>query len=133
MKKAIIFFLLGAAVLGTILYIGKTKEESTGGIPALGPSFTTSSSTAYLLTTTSVRVMATSSNRTWASFSNNSAEAVYLMFNQDNAAVVNTGILVAASSTYQITGDNLYVGSVRALASSNMAAPEALMVMEATY
>lgn len=79
---------------------------------------------------TSVRIFATSTSgancttgescgyRGYAAVGNPGPGQCYLEMDRDNAAVLNEGVLLTASSTYEIDQDNLYYGSVRAICTS---------------
>lgn len=94
--------------------IAKADFSGTNILPIA--SITASTST--LLSGTSQIILATSTARLYAIISNDGAGAVYLSLS-GNPATVDSGILLAASSTYTIeAGKNLYIGSITAITSS---------------
>lgn len=73
-------------------------------------------------TTTSTTVLATSTARQYAVIVNDSSATVYLSLNGGVAAKAYEGIrLNAGGGSYEITVDNLYQGSVQAIAIGGVA------------
>lgn len=114
--------LLGLASLAVVAGAGLSLI-SGGGNPTLGGDIYnrfTSVSTTTLRSVgpdISIQVLATSSSRSFANFSNNGSGATgscWLSFANDAPAQQRVGILLAATSTYDILPGNLYTGAVQA-------------------
>lgn len=73
---------------------------------------TATSSKETVASTTSSQILATSTSRLWANISNLSGTAITCRFDGGAPASLNRGILINASSTYEINANNLYLGSV---------------------
>lgn len=139
MKKILLVTLVTAlaftsAVVGGLL-VDRAQAAATAGTnyfagsagvffadPALD-SGTATSSVITVGTSASVRAVATSTSANWIMLQNNSANSVYLRFGADKAAAANTGVLLTASSTLQLSTDqyNMYRGSITAIATGGTA------------
>ncbi len=128
MKNLLIAVLaLAALVLGGLV-LTEGEVERAGGPAAVNDfSGVVSNSSVEVGPGNSEQVAATSTSRKYLVLSNDSAEAVYLSFS--NPASVNSGMLLAASSTYEINPDNLFVGSVHAITTG--AASSSVLIIEA--
>lgn len=113
-----------AAVVFTAFF--PVKPASASLLQDTNPTFYLASSTAYVLTTTSQRILATSSPQYRLAtliqpINCTTGSNVFLSFNKDVAAAVNTGIIVLASTTQQFGSfPNLPIvqGSVQAVTSA---------------
>ena len=79
-------------------------------------------STGVVVSTSSTEVAATNTARTLLRISNIASKPIYCKMRSgdlNQAAVMYEGMLVAASSTVEITGENLYTGPVNCIAESS--------------
>lgn len=115
-KKAfgIISFLLLIAV--TLLLIASTGKAygstSFNGTPNLF--FIVATSTSETVGTSNTLVLATSTGRTFARIANTSSSAVTCLYGNGNAATVNNGFIINASSTFEMNqlSEPVYTGAV---------------------
>ena len=114
----VVFFKSGINI-GTTSSVPQYMAVSTSGAMTIG-------------TNDSVRLLSTTTARKYALITNNSASSVYLNLNGDKAAEANKNILLTASSTYEISEQNLYIGSVQAIG-TNTAASTTVLVTEFAY
>lgn len=85
--------------------------------PAIGVMATSSANT---ITSTSQQVVATSTFSQWIALTNEGGNAVWLALNGDAPAVAHQGIMLAASTTLEISfaKDNFYKGAITAITAS---------------
>lgn len=76
-------------------------------------SFSNGSNTRPSITNTSSTILAFNNNRKYALIINNSGQNVYLKFQDD--AVVGEGIPLPSGTIFEISADNLWVGSINAI------------------
>lgn len=129
MKKTIAIIILAGALALTFLWImagGAKQTVVLGG--GFGDKGTTASTTAYTVTSASQQVLQARGNRAFTLFSNNSANDIYLRF-ESAPAVLNTGFLLRASTTFSVTENSPYRGEVRAIAAAN----SSLLITEGVY
>lgn len=111
--------ILGAAVLFALFVSAGYLNTAPGKVTAdaIYNNYITkmSISNVVSVTTSSTLVLATSTARSYAIFSNDSANPVYLALNNGLPAIADSGILLNASSTYEIRDVNGYIGSVYAI------------------
>lgn len=94
--------------------------ESVGGGQGVNRFTSFASSTAITVTTSSTFVTATNTSSTYRRISNLGAAAVYCSVKDGAAASLNTGLVVYASSTVEMTADNNpYQGAINCIASQN--------------
>lgn len=120
LKKTVSIVLVTYLVLGGLTWLLPEKfEPNLGGGPRPydAQSYLSASTTSFTLGATSARLLATSTARGYAVITNNSAENMYLNFS-DIAATANNGLLITASSTYEIDTDNLYQGAITGISPS---------------
>lgn len=117
---AVFLGVYAAAVVNGIIP-SPVAPQYQGGAVGFNDFYTATQANVQVGPDVSVAVLATSSGRIWANFSNGSSTAVYLCFS-GNPCSVGTGILLSASSSYQIGPDNAYTGVVhaRAMASTSL-------------
>lgn len=72
-------------------------------------------STGVSVTTSSTFITATSTARQYLILTNDSSNPVYLSLFNGAPAIADTGILLAASSTYVIDPSHLYIGAIYAI------------------
>jgi len=130
MEKKLLIIII--ALLGVIAWYQIPSSLPVGG----GLSdrvFDNASSTAYTVgPANSIQVMATTSQRLLLRFENiSNCGSVFLGIENDIPAVINDGVVVASSSSYQQIGFPLYTGSVQAI--TDCAASSTLLVTEAEY
>lgn len=123
MKKFFIGFLY---VVGIVYFLGLTilvarlsNSDSllkpvgdVNGIPFTRIDVSTST---QALTTGSKQVLATSTSAQWRIFQNIGPSAIYLNFS-DAPATINSGIMLLASSTFEVRNESMYQGAVQAIA-----------------
>lgn len=102
----------------TLVFIGFTGVRAAASAPGLTNIFyAVGTSTAETVPTAgSVVILATSTGRTWAKFSNNSANPIFCAYGVP--AANNQGFLVPASTTYEMNQLNapVYTGPVSCIA-----------------
>ena len=109
--------------------IEDTFKKSTEAVGARffssNPPYNSATTSAHTLSgTTDAQVLASSTGankRAYAAFVNNCTDKIFLSMNNDKkmALNVNEGIMITANGgSYEITGDNMYFGAVRASSSS---------------
>lgn len=99
--------------LALVLWAIPGKQNPLGGLVQSLESYPTASSTVFTIgPDETVTLLPAKSNRGYIQFQNLSGTDHFLCLAATCA--VNTGSLVAASSTYEIDGDNLYTGAVTA-------------------
>lgn len=121
MKK--ISIITTSIVLSLLIVFGGSKLIPTAKADFSGtnylPGNSISATTTSLVAGASQIILATSTARLYAIISNDGSQAVYLSFGLGNPAVADSGILLAASSTYSIeAGRNLYFGAITAITNS---------------
>jgi len=114
----IAIFVVLVGIISTGFILGQKSspaQVAVGGSGYDSTSYAFASSTAYTIgTNTSTRVAATSSARAYLIIQNRSSFPIYLGLS-DVVRTANTGILVNASSTYEIRDYNLFIGSIQAV------------------
>ena len=94
--------------------------ESVGGGQGVNRFTSFASSTAITVTTASTFVTATNTASTYRRLSNLGAAAVYCNVKDGAAASLNTGLVIYASSTIEMTVDNNpYQGAIHCIASQS--------------
>lgn len=105
-----------AVFVGVVLagFVGSASPKAVGGGVDFNDFQTATLSQVNVGPGNAVTVLATSSGRTYAAFSNGSSSPIYLCFSGTATCNNYSGILVAASSTFEITPLNMYTGLVTA-------------------
>lgn len=121
MQKAIYAFVITAMIFATclllVLYTMKTDvaQGASSSDPLIVTRATTATSTS--ITTTSVRVFATSTSRVYAKLCNDSNNPMFINFGVH--AVVDAGIRISPGTCFDIGGNQpLFRGALHAIASS---------------
>ncbi len=91
------------------------EQQSLGDVNGI-PFTSIATSSQQTVTNTSSRIFSTTTDAQWILIQNNSAFGIWLSFKNDQAAAVNTGVYMVASSTLELKGENLYRGSIQAVA-----------------
>lgn len=127
-NKLLIFIGLLLVILVYLLGFHKSSlvfGNSSQNFGAGGPQvfFSTATSTLETVATSNTIVLATSTGRTWAEFSNNSAFPVFCRFDNGALAANNTGFIIVASSTFKMNqlSDPVYTGAVNCIAQGGSA------------
>lgn len=118
MKNNIIFALVVVVAFIALCSVYFTSNQAPIQKGVISPPVSTySTTTLYTITNSSTYVEATTS-RSYYLFSNLGPQSIYLSCNQGNAALINQGILITASSTYEmsIQKGNACYGAIRAIA-----------------
>ena len=111
-------------LLAQLLLSSQTELKNLGGGLDL---FKTATSSAIEVGSSSTLVIATTTHRSYLAIVNDSANVVYLMFD-DRPAVLNKGMrLNANGGSFEVNDENLYKGAIRAIASG----PSTTTVFEA--
>lgn len=79
------------------------------------------------VTSASKLVLGTSTSAQYRRFTNNSGNTIYLSFINGSDAVVNTGVVLFASSTIALSDESLYRGAVTAVSAGGNAS---LIIMQ---
>ncbi len=117
-----ISLLASLVVIAALLFTGHQPVRNAGQAGSdvnYFRSFSTSS--VVLVGTGDLTLLATSTARAYCLFSNMDNNAVFLGVNSDIAAVAYKGIMIAASSTFVISDQNLYIGAVHAITAAGTA------------
>lgn len=108
--------ILAGIVLLAVVGLRLTEPDSVLGSPDYNRFKEAATSTGVLVTNSSTLLTATSADRTYLRVTNLGPNAVFLALDQGKAATQFSGITLSASSSYEITAENLYVGAVYAIA-----------------
>lgn len=117
MNKKIIYALVAVVVVVLCLNVIHSSTNNPLGAGNMSPPVPNySTSTSYTITSSSTYVEATTT-RTYYVFSNASPTGIWLQCLQGNAAANNQGILITASSTYEMSVQkgNACYGALRAI------------------
>lgn len=112
-----------AYLLGIGLIVLRTQQVQgpiTGDVNGI-PFMNVATSGATTVTSSSVQVLATSSEAQYRMFQNNSPVGIWLSFKNDKAAAINNGVYLQASSTLELRNESLYLGAVTAITSGGSA------------
>lgn len=124
--KKILYSLLFAFVLGCgIVFFGNASHKENVALGSDAPNKLSGSatvSTGTTITTASASILAASSGRQYAIFTNDSTTIpIYLSFTGSTAAVANKGVALEPLQTIVINLSNQYVGQVNAITASSTA------------
>lgn len=135
MKKIVLTLIIIQTLFLGLIYFKQIPNNLGGGILTSAFKIKNASSTAYTIGPgNSIRVIATSTNRSWLRFESvktGSSCTVFLNLEDDKAAIINDMITVTASSSYQQIGFPIYTGSVNAI--TDCAASSTLLISEGNY
>jgi hypothetical protein len=112
----------GLLAIALVTFLNLKKADKFGGATDYAAISSFNTSTAVNVTTSNSLIQATTS-RQYCIISNNSAFSVYLALTGDAAATANSGILLSASTTFEISQEknNLYAGAIRGIATGGTA------------
>lgn len=126
-----IFIKIGIAFCAAVLvltgvFIGGKSAAQTFGNAISGNSnvfFYVASSSLESVGTSNTVVLASSTGRTWAKFSNNSTIPVFCRYANGAPAALNTGFMILASSTYEMNqlSSPVYTGAINCIAQGSAA------------
>lgn len=117
MKQTIITIVISIlATLVLVLGLNHTGAVNTGdGIQGV-INYVSTSTAISVSSATSTRLLASGAARVYAIFTNNGTSTVFISIG--SPALANRGITLFASSSYDISQKNLYIGQVNAIAAS---------------
>lgn len=125
MRKLKDILIVSLIVVFTVLFVGHFAQPSNVSLGSDAPNTLRGSatvSTGTTITTTSASVLAASSARQYAVFTNDSATVpIYLSFTGSTAAVANKGVALEPLQSVVINLSNQYVGQVNAVTASTTA------------
>lgn len=111
-------YLLGLGVL--VIQKQQPQQKTVGDVNGI-PFMNIATSGATTVSGTSSFVLATATEAQYREFQNNSQFGIWLSFKNDQAASVNNGYYLPASSTVRFENGSLYLGAVRAVTSIGVA------------
>lgn len=112
MKK----ILITIGIIVVLLLVGVTFKGGKTGAPINVLTSATNTSVS-VSAATSTTVLTGDSGRTYAVFSNDSANVIYLFLGP--TATANKGVRIAVNGQYELANNNQYTGIVTAIASSS--------------
>ena len=90
-------------------------SHADGSLKVYTPGIATASNIRVGVTNSTTQLLAANSARKYAIIANNSGITIYLKMGA--AAVVGEGLVLPSGAVFQITNDNLWVGSINAIRS----------------
>ena len=127
-----VIILVAAVAVGSLV-TSYRSEQKLGNNAYESTRFSVASTTGAVSVTTSTRVLATTTAgtiRAYAKICNDSAQKLYFNMDQDKKASLLAGTPVAANTCFEITGVNLYQGSITASSTNETASSVSVYSVE---